>query len=114
MLENPFLLRGEIVVGIPGGFSLLTPAEGSTLPPGPLGSNVSGSALAALRRQYDLILIDTSATSQSDTACRIGKIADATVVVARCGLSTREDIKNTTRQLVLSGIHPIGLALDDA
>jgi Mrp family chromosome partitioning ATPase len=88
--------------------------------PAPLGESpdfvLSGphlrEALSKLRKQYDLIILDTPPASTCPDAAQLGGLADAVVMVALWGRTTTEAVVSAVRQLAFRGVTVSGVILN--
>ena len=88
--------------------------SGSTTPPSPpdlLGSDHMEALIAALRRIYDLIVIDTSPVLMVSDARVLARLADKTVFLIRWAHTRRETATQALRQLRESGADLAGTVL---
>ena len=98
----------------------LDPATGVTVLPArpgaaPRAELLSGPALpetlAALRRRFDVVVIDTPPLLAAADARFLAALADRCVVALRWGRTSREDLRAGLRLLAEAGARPAGLAL---
>jgi capsular exopolysaccharide synthesis family protein len=110
----------EAIQHVPGhrGIDLL--ASGP-LPPNPselLSSNRTGEVLAALRTEYDVVLIDSPPVLPVTDALVLSRRVDATLLVSVAGTTSRKEVARATELLwqvdaplvgaVLNGVDPEG------
>ena len=69
--------------------------------------------LAKLKKQYDMVLIDTPPMLQITDARLIGRLADAVVLVARAERTTRDSIVAAYQRLSEDRIRVLGTILND-
>ena len=69
--------------------------------------------LARFKREYDMILIDTPPMLQMTDARVVGRLADAVVLVARAGTTTRDAILAAKERLEEDCIRVLGTVLND-
>jgi tyrosine-protein kinase Etk/Wzc len=98
-----------------------TPADNLSLlttgrvPPNPselLASERFRGVVAELSRRHDLILIDTAPILAVTDATLIGRVADMTLVVLRCGRHPMREIALAVKRLGQSGVQPHGFVLN--
>lgn len=85
------------------------------IPPNPsemLGSARMTALIAALKKRYDRILIDTPPATAVTDAVILSKAADGVVVVVRSGETAREIVKNGIGQFEDIGAHILGVILN--
>src|SRR5262249_7790675 len=85
-----------------------------TRPPNPqdlVGSHPMEKLLATVRKQYDMVLVDTPPIMAITDAVLIAKMADTTVYLARWATTPREVISEGLRQLAKFNIRLAGLVL---
>jgi len=105
----------EIVVRINPNLRLFVLPAG-ILPPNPqelLGRQVFDLVLELFASQYDFIVIDTPATSESADAQIVAARADAAVVLVRLNRTRVQDLKMAMQNLTESGVHVIGSVVND-
>ena len=68
--------------------------------------------LSRLRKQYDLIILDTAPVSTSPDIAQLGGLADAVILVALWGRTTVEAAAATVRQLAFRGVAVSGVILN--
>jgi capsular exopolysaccharide synthesis family protein len=71
------------------------------------------SLIARCRAQFDMVLIDTPPVMLLPDARLLGRMADAAVLIARAGHTTRGSIKATFQRLVQDHIPVLGIVLND-
>jgi capsular exopolysaccharide synthesis family protein len=69
--------------------------------------------LAILKKQYDMILIDTPPALQMTDARVAGRLADAVVLVARANKTTRDALLTVKKRFADDRIRVIGSILND-
>ena len=69
--------------------------------------------LAKLKKQYDMVLIDTPPMLQMTDARLVARLADAVVLVARAGQTTRDAILAAYQRLSEDRIRVLGTILND-
>jgi capsular exopolysaccharide synthesis family protein len=84
---------------------------------GRLNHHVIGEAartmMPRLREAYDLIVLDTPPVLVVDDACRLGRLADAALIVVRWGWTTDELPSEAYERLARNGIEVAGTVLND-
>ena len=86
------------------------------LPPNPqelLGRQVFDLVLDMFASQYDLVIIDTPATSESADAQILASRADAAVMLVRRNQTRVHDLKAAMQNLTESGVHVIGSVVNE-
>jgi polysaccharide biosynthesis transport protein len=78
-----------------------------------LGSPAVKDLFAALREQYDLVIIDTPPVLVASDASAVAAMADGAIVVVRVGSTPRDAARLTLEQLQGVGAHVIGFVLND-
>jgi polysaccharide biosynthesis transport protein len=68
--------------------------------------------IAELKRQYDIVLIDTPAVGNSADAIRVASLADTTVVVVRRDTANTDDVVATIARLRADGRKVSGIVLN--
>lgn len=110
LLEGKATLAGSIISDIATGADILLPGRFSQ------GSFLSWidrlpTLLEALRRQYDIIIIDTPPICSISEATLLACQGDATVLAVRCGKTPREALKLALRKLGEAGAVQAGAVL---
>ncbi|TXR48326.1 GumC family protein [Phyllobacterium endophyticum] len=77
-----------------------------------LGHEQFGKLIAQLKRQYDIVLIDTPALSNSADAIRAASLADTTVLVVRRDTAKMEDVITAITRLRADGRKVSGIVLN--
>jgi uncharacterized protein involved in exopolysaccharide biosynthesis/Mrp family chromosome partitioning ATPase len=77
-----------------------------------LGHEQFSKMIAELKRQYDIVLIDTPAVASSADAIRVASLADTTVVVVRRDTANTDDVVATIARLRADGRKVSGLVLN--
>jgi len=67
----------------------------------------------ALKRQYDLILIDTASVDASADATTVSQMTDGLLLVTRPGYTPRSVLADTVQQLRKSGAPLLGIAMNE-
>jgi receptor protein-tyrosine kinase len=86
------------------------------LPPNPqelLGRQVFDLVLDLFASQYDLIIMDTPATSESADAQILASRADAAVLLVRRNHTRIDDLKGAMQNLTESGVHVMGSVVNE-
>jgi protein-tyrosine kinase len=86
------------------------------LPPNPqelLGRQVFDLVLDLFASQYDLIIMDTPATSESADAQILASRADAAVLLVRRNHTRIEELKGAIQNLTESGVHVMGSVVNE-
>jgi Mrp family chromosome partitioning ATPase len=87
-----------------------------TVPPNPqelLGRPVFDLVLEMLAGQYDLVIMDTPATSGSADAQILAAHADAAVLLARRNHTKVDDLKAAVQNLTTAGVSLIGSVVSE-
>lgn len=69
--------------------------------------------LAAVKRQYDMVLIDTPPMLQMTDARVLGRLVDAAILVARAEKTTRDALLAATKRFAEDRIRVLGTILND-
>ncbi len=69
--------------------------------------------IEALKREYDLILIDTAAVDTSADAATVSQLTDGLLLVTRPGYTPRSVLADTVQQLRKSGAPLLGIAMNE-
>ena len=69
--------------------------------------------LNALKREYDLILIDTASVDTSADAATVSQMTDGLLLVTRPGYTPRSVLADTVQQLRKSGAPLLGIAMNE-
>ena len=69
--------------------------------------------IAALARDYDLILIDTAPVDSSADAATVSQMTDGLLLVTRPGYTPRSVLSDTVQQLRKSGAPLLGIAMNE-
>jgi capsular exopolysaccharide synthesis family protein len=77
-----------------------------------LGHEQFAKMIADLKRQYDIVLIDTPAVSSSADAIRVASLADTTVLVVRRDTANTDDVVATVARLRADGRKVSGIVLN--
>ncbi len=109
---------GEAVQAIPlpgvaGSLTLLPAGAGGAQATPVLNGARLGELLATLRERYDYILFDAPPLSASAEASVLGRVVDATLLLARNGVTTREELEAAALQLKRSGVAVAGIVLEE-
>jgi receptor protein-tyrosine kinase len=86
------------------------------LPPNPqelLGRQVFDLVLDLFASQYDLIIMDTPATSESADAQILASRADAAVLLVRRNHTRIDELKGAMQNLTESGVHVMGSVVNE-
>lgn len=84
-------------------------------PPNPselLGSKRMKNILESFKTMYDTIVIDTSPFLFISDALALSQYVDGTLLVSRCGYTTREILQNAREELALANIRPLACVLN--
>lgn len=76
-------------------------------------SSAMRNLINALKRQYDLILIDTAAVDNSADAATVSQMTDGLLLVTRPGYTPRSVLADTVQQLRKSGAPLLGIAMNE-
>jgi succinoglycan biosynthesis transport protein ExoP len=68
--------------------------------------------VARSERQYDLVVVDSPASSESLDAVPLAKMVGAVIVVSRLGAVTRQAAAGLSEQLGDMGVEPLGIVLN--
>ena len=74
---------------------------------------VAEELLKRVKREFDMVLIDTPPMLQMPDARIMGRIADALILVARSQQTTRDAAKGAVRRLAEDGVRILGGVLND-
>jgi uncharacterized protein involved in exopolysaccharide biosynthesis/MinD-like ATPase involved in chromosome partitioning or flagellar assembly len=69
--------------------------------------------MPALRKHYDLIVLDTPPVLVLDDACRLSQLAEAVLVVVRWGRTKSDDLRETSDRLRRRGSTVVGTIFND-
>ncbi len=86
------------------------------LPPNPqelLGREVFGLVLDMFASQYEWVIIDTPATSESADAQLLASRVDAAVMLVRRNHSRAEELRAAVQNMAESGVHVIGSVINE-
>jgi capsular exopolysaccharide synthesis family protein len=86
------------------------------IPPNPaelLGSNRMHQLIDRLREEFDFILLDTPPVVAVTDALLLGHVADATVLIARAGVSRIDALLKAMDSVERSGANLLGVVLND-
>lgn len=100
----------------PSGVEGLWVVPSGTQPPNPselLGGDATRETLAALAREYDLVLLDTPPLLAAADAAILGSYADGVILVVRAGKTERAAAQQARRQLATVGARLLGAVLND-
>ena len=95
------------------GLSVLTSGTSTLSAANLLHSPNLGELFATLKNQFDMVLIDTPPMLQMADARLIGRVADAVVLVARAGKTTRDAILGAYQRFSEDRIRVLGTILND-
>lgn len=76
-------------------------------------SSAMRNLINALKRQYDLILIDTTSVDASADAATVSQMTDGLLLVTRPGYTPRSILADTVQQLRKSGAPLLGIAMNE-
>lgn len=93
------------------GFDVIGCGAGADNPVGLLGSSKMREFINEMRRQYDLVLVDSPAIMAGPDAMVLGQIADETLFFTRWARTPREVVEVAFRHLVDGGANVIGAVL---
>jgi polysaccharide biosynthesis transport protein len=117
LLKEPILSDEAIATSIQPtavpGVSVLTSGTPTHTAPNLLHSPSLSELLAKLKKQYDMVLIDTPPMLQITDARLVGRLADAVVLVARAERTTRDAILAAYQRLSEDRIRVLGTILND-
>jgi len=69
--------------------------------------------LANLRRQFDLILVDTAPVLHFPDARLLGKVSDGVVLVIRSGVTQRDTVQSVAQRFLIDRVPVLGTVLND-
>jgi succinoglycan biosynthesis transport protein ExoP len=95
------------------GLSVLTSGAPTLSAANLLHSPNLSELFATLKKQFDMVLIDTPPMLQMADARLIGRVADAVVLVARAGQTTRDAILGAYQRFSEDRIRVLGTILND-
>ncbi|MFQ5766363.1 MAG: CpsD/CapB family tyrosine-protein kinase [Acidobacteriota bacterium] len=105
VLENGRPLAGALLkIGRPEGLSLLLAGGMPDNPAELLGSAAMAAVVERLRKQFDLVLLDTPPALCFADSSRLGPLADGFLLVVRAGKTPREALLKTSRLLDPYGV----------
>jgi capsular exopolysaccharide synthesis family protein len=114
MLLDPELADDEdVIIDLPGALPQIVPS--GPLPPNPaalLGSPRLGEAIARLREQYDLVILDTPPVSVGADASLVSAVADGVVIVVDASKTRRDDLDRSIDQLRRTQVNLLGVVLN--
>jgi capsular exopolysaccharide synthesis family protein len=105
----------ELVQAVPGDDNLWLLGSGQ-LPPNPaelLNGRRIREVLAALREQFDLVLIDTPPVLPVTDAVVLASDADATLLIVAAGKTSRGDLQRSAEKLAQVNARVVGLVLNE-
>ena len=76
-------------------------------------SSAMRNLINALKRQYDLIVIDTASVDTSADATTVSQMTDGLLLVTRPGYTPRRVLADTVQQLRKSGAPLLGIAMNE-
>ena len=76
-------------------------------------SSAMRNLINALKRQYDLIIIDTASVDASADATTVSQMTDGLLLVTRPGYTPRSVLAETVQQLRKSGAPLLGIAMNE-
>jgi capsular exopolysaccharide synthesis family protein len=117
LLKAPILLDEAIAMviqptAVPG-LSVMTSGSPTLSAANLLHSANLGELFAKLKQQYDMVLVDTPPMLQMADARLVGRYADAVVLVARAGHTTRDAILAANQRFSEDRIRVLGTILND-
>lgn len=116
LLEEPSLaepgLNGVVRQTFVPGLFLLASGPARSSAANLLHSPALGELVARFRREFDMVLIDTPPMLQMPDARVIGRLADAVVLVARAGHTTRDAALAARQRFADDGIPLLGVVLN--
>jgi capsular exopolysaccharide synthesis family protein len=117
LLKAPVLLDEAIAMviqptGVPG-LSVMTSGSPTLSAANLLHSANLAELFAKLKQQYDMVLVDTPPMLQMADARLVGRYADAVVLVARAGHTTRDAILAANQRFSEDRIRVLGTILND-
>lgn len=117
LLKEPILTDEAIAAAIQPtripGVSVLTSGAPTHTAANLLHSPSLSELLVKLKKQYDMVLIDTPPMLQMTDARLVGRLADAVVLVARAGQTTRDAILAAYQRFSEDRIRVLGTILND-
>lgn len=98
----------------PTGMTLLLGGARPANPPAVLASDRLGAVLAELRQTHDVVLIDSAPVLAVSDTVPLLRYADATVIVGRLGVTTRDTAKRLREFLArVPDLHWLGVVAND-
>jgi polysaccharide biosynthesis transport protein len=97
------------------GLDRLTLLPSGPIPPNPaelLNSNGARAVFGALRKQFDLILIDSPPVLPVTDAAILSQYADATLLLAAAGQTRRHDMHRAAEKMAQVGANVMGMVLN--
>ena len=79
-----------------------------------LGSSRAGEVFDALKRNFDLLIIDSPPVLPVADALVLSRVADATVIIANARRTRRDDLQRSFESLQQAGAHVVGTVLNQA
>lgn len=116
LLRDPELALGQVVSAdvLPGLSILYAGLDPSAGHQELLGSDALQSRLESAMRNYDFVLVDTSAANLSADARRVASVVGYAVVVVRKDETFVEDVATLLRELTHDGVSVVGTVLNAA
>ncbi len=93
--------------------SILPAGDNCAFPVEMLASSDAAALLAEWRLRYDHIILDTPPVTVFTDAAVLGPMADAVLLVARWGKTTKYALHHACDQMSRAGAHPAGIVLTD-
>jgi len=106
----------------PEAFQRETAVRGlSLLPSGPVVRSITsllcsprmGQLLERLRSEFDAIILDTPPLFPFTDACILGNISDGVVLVVRCGVTYKDELRGGIERLQRAGVVILGTIVND-
>jgi succinoglycan biosynthesis transport protein ExoP len=117
LLKEPILTDEAIAAAIQPtrvpGVSLLPSGPPTHTAANLLHSPSLAELLPKLKKQYDMVLIDTPPMLQMTDARLVGRLADAVILIARAGQTTRDSILAAYQRFSEDRIRVLGTILND-
>ncbi|MEO6758570.1 MAG: capsular exopolysaccharide family protein, partial [Saprospiraceae bacterium] len=110
VLESPHIRP----TSVPGMF--LLPAGSLQVGESPaeiLFSSRLAALLVALKREFDLVLVDTAPALHFPDARLLGKFSDGVVLVIRSGVTQRETAQSVAQRFLIDRVPVLGTVLND-
>jgi len=87
----------------------LSPQGGALLRPAALNRVV-----AELRREFDVVILTAAPLRLASATALLATVADAAILVARAGVTRKDDLRETTLQLAALGVDLLGIIMHES